>query len=131
MNAKLDASRTSAAAAPIDYVQSDALRELWFHTGTVCNLACPFSLEGSKPGDRRLDRITLSDAKPFIDEAVAIGVEQFSFTGGESFIVKCFVEILRYASLFRPCLVLTNGTDPVLRRLRQITELRTQPHAVS
>ena len=131
MNAKLDASRSSAAAAPIGYIQPHALRELWFHTGTACNLECPFCLEGSKPGDRRLDRITLADAQPFIDEAVAIGVEQFSFTGGEPFIVKGFVDILKYASRFRPCLVLTNGTDPVLKRLRQIAELRSQPHPVA
>ena len=131
MNAKLDAARSTAAAVPIGYIEPHALRELWFHTGTACNLACPFCLEGSKPGDRRLDRITLADARPFIDEAVAIGVEQFSFTGGEPFIVKGFVEILKYASQFRPCLVLTNGTDPLLKRLRQIAELRAQPHAVS
>ena len=131
MNAKLDASRSTAAAAPIGYIQPHALRELWFHTGTACNLQCPFCLEGSKPGDRRLDRITLADAQPFIDEAVAIGVEQFSFTGGEPFIVKGFVDILKYASRFRPCLVLTNGTDPVLKRLRQIAELRSQPQPVA
>jgi sulfatase maturation enzyme AslB (radical SAM superfamily) len=131
MNAKLDVSRSTAATAPVGYIQPHALRELWFHTGTACNLECPFCLEGSKPGDRRLDRITLADAKPFIDEAVAIGVEQFSFTGGEPFIVKGFVEILKYASRFRPCLLLTNGTDPVLKRLHQIAELRTQPHPVA
>jgi sulfatase maturation enzyme AslB (radical SAM superfamily) len=113
------------------YIQPHALRELWFHTGTACNLACPFCLEGSKPGDARLGRITLADAKPFIDEAVEIGVEQLSFTGGEPFIVKEFVDILRYASQFRPCLVLTNGTAPVLKRLRAIASLRAQPHAVA
>ena len=131
MNAKLDAARSTGTSPPVGYVQPHALRELWFHTGTACNLACPFCLEGSKPGDRRLDRITLADAKPFIDEAVSIGVEQFSFTGGEPFIVKAFVDILQYASRFRPCLVLTNGTDPVLKRLHQIAALRTQPQPVS
>ena len=83
---------------PLGYIQPGVLRELWFHTGTACNLACPFCLEGSKPGDDRLDRITLEDARPLMDEAVSLGVEQFSFTGGEPFIVKDFVNILRYAS---------------------------------
>ena len=131
MNANLDTSRASAAAAPAGYIQPHALRELWFHTGTACNLACPFCLEGSKPGDDRLGRITLADVKPLIDEAVAIGVEQFSFTGGEPFIVKGFVEILKYASQWRPCLVLTNGTDAVSKRLRQIAALRAQPQPVT
>ena len=44
---------------PRGYIQPHALSELWFHTGTACNLACPFCLEGSKPGDNRLQRITL------------------------------------------------------------------------
>jgi molybdenum cofactor biosynthesis enzyme MoaA len=131
MNAKLDMSGASVAAAPPGYIQPHALRELWFHTGTACNLACPFCLEGSKPGDDRLDRVTLGDLKPLLGEAVAIGVEQFSFTGGEPFIVKGFVEILKYASRLRPCLVLTNGTDAILKRLGQIAALRAQPHSIA
>ncbi|HEX9876889.1 MAG TPA: radical SAM protein [Gammaproteobacteria bacterium] len=116
---------------PRGYIQTHALRELWFHTGTACNLACPFCLEGSKPGDGRLERITLEDIEPLIQEAISLDVEQFSFTGGEPFIVKDFVNILRYASARKPCLVLTNGTDPVLRRLHQIKTLRTQPYPVA
>lgn len=116
---------------PRGYIQPHALRELWFHTGTACNLACPFCLEGSKPGDGRLGRITLHDARPLIDEALTLGVEQFSFTGGEPFIVKDFVNILRYASTYRKCLVLTNGTDPVLKRLRQISTLREQAQPIA
>jgi hypothetical protein len=75
--------------------------------------------------------MTLTDARPLLEEAKALGVEQFSFTGGEPFIVKDFVNILRYASTLNPCLVLTNGTDPVLKRLRQIETLSEQPHPIS
>jgi MoaA/NifB/PqqE/SkfB family radical SAM enzyme len=131
MNAEPRALKSPAGGEPRGYIQPHALREVWFHTGTACNLACPFCLEGSKPGDRRLGRITLADAKPFIDEAVGLGVEQLSFTGGEPFIVKDFVDILRYAAQFRPCLVLTNGTAPVLKRLRQIATLRAQPQPIA
>jgi len=108
---------------PRGYIDPHALEELWFHTGTACNLSCPFCLEGSTPGDDRLDRITLADVKPLLDEAAQIGVKQFSFTGGEPFIVKDFVNILDYASGLLPCLVLTNGTDPVLKRLHHIERL--------
>lgn len=116
---------------PRGYIQPHTLDELWFHTGTACNLECPFCLEGSKPGDTRLDRITLADARPFLNEAVEIGVRQFSFTGGEPFIVKDFVNILSYAANLRPCLVLTNGTDPVLKRLHQIETLTNTKHPIS
>jgi sulfatase maturation enzyme AslB (radical SAM superfamily) len=131
MIAKLDPRHVTPKGDPRGYIDPHALRELWFHTGTACNLSCPFCLEGSKPGDGRLDRIKLADAKPFIDEAVELGVEQFSFTGGEPFIVKDFVNILRYAATHRPCLVLTNGTEPVIRRLHQIETLQHTEHPIS
>jgi sulfatase maturation enzyme AslB (radical SAM superfamily) len=131
MNAEPRSLHFTAAGEPRGYIEPHALRELWFHTGTACNLACAFCLEGSKPGDGRLGRITLADAKPFIDEGAALNVEQFSFTGGEPFIVKDFVHILRYASQFRPCLVLTNGTAPMLKRLNQISALRAQPQPIA
>src|SRR5688500_135799 len=127
VSAQKESLHFTAAGDPRGYIDPYGLREVWFHTGTSCNLACAFCLEGSKPGDARLGRITLAEAAPFIDEAVALGVEQLSFTGGEPFIVKDFVNILRYASQFKPCLVLTNGTAPLLKRLAQIAPLREQP----
>lgn len=123
--------RQTADGQPRGYIQPHGIDELWFHTGTACNLSCPFCLEGSHPGDTRLDRILLDDAKPLMDEAVALGVRQFSFTGGEPFIVKDFVNILRYAATHLPCLVLTNGTEPVLKRLAQIETLRGTARPVS
>jgi molybdenum cofactor biosynthesis enzyme MoaA len=110
---------------------SIALRELWFHTGTACNLECPFCLEGSKPGDSRLERVTLADLKPFFDEAVDLGVERFAFTGGEPLIVKDIVKILSYALQLKPCMIFTNGTAPLIKRVHQLQLLKSQPHALS
>lgn len=106
------------------YIDPSSLRELWFHTGTACNLACPFCLEGSKPGDDRLQRISLEDVMPYMDEACELGVEQFSFTGGEPFVVKDLGRILQYAASLKPCLVLTNGTDAVINRESTLKELQ-------
>ncbi|MDP2654634.1 MAG: radical SAM protein [Candidatus Omnitrophota bacterium] len=116
---------------PRGYIQPESLKELWFHTGTICNLSCPFCLEGSKPGDDRLNRIAFEDARPFMDEAVRLGVEKFSFTGGEPFVVKDFVRILDYALDLRPCLVLTNGTDPLRTRLSEIVPFLQKPHPLN
>lgn len=116
---------------PRGYIDPHQLRELWFHTGTACNLACDFCFEGSKPGDTRLGLIRLEDVRPFVDEALSLGIEQFSFTGGEPFLAKQMVSILAYASRFRPCLVLTNGTAPLQRRLHQLQSLREAAHPVS
>lgn len=118
------------AGKPRGYVDFQRLDELWVHTGTACNLACPFCLEGSRPGDDRLNAMRLADIRPFLDEAVELGVKQFSFTGGEPFVIKGFIDILRYASTLRPCFVLTNGTDPLLRRTHQLLPLQDQPHPI-
>lgn len=116
---------------PRGYIDPHALRELWFHTGTACNLQCDFCFEGSKPGDTRLGLVKFDDVKPYIDEALTLGVEQFSFTGGEPFLAKQLVKILAYASSHRPCLVLTNGTEAIQKRMHEVETLRDSKHPVS
>ena len=110
------------------YIDTPELTELWFHTGTTCNLRCPFCLEGSKPGDNRIEAMALADAKPFIDEAVSMNtVKQFSFTGGEPFVIPEFIRILSYALEKKPCLVLSNGTEPLLNKMADVEALLKKP----
>ena len=106
-------------------------RELWIHTGTACNLSCPFCHEGSKPGDTRLEAPSLAELAPALGEAAARGVERFAFTGGEPLILKGIREILLHALSLRPVLVLTNGTAPFIRRSHHLAELAAAPHALS
>ncbi len=106
-------------------------RELWIHTGTACNLSCPFCHEGSKPGDTRLEAPTLAELSPLMSEAVARGVERFAFTGGEPLILKGILEILLHALALRPAMVLTNGTAPFIRRSHQLAQLQQAAHALS
>ncbi|MET0291219.1 MAG: radical SAM protein [Steroidobacteraceae bacterium] len=120
-----------APPAPAAGVGLVKLRELWLHTGTACNLSCPFCHEGSAPADRRLDAMDVTAARQLIDEAVALGVERFAFTGGEPLILRGIVDILAHAQMHRPCLVLTNGTAPLLRRPQQLARLREGRHPVS
>ncbi|MDP3333397.1 MAG: radical SAM protein [Methylococcaceae bacterium] len=121
--AKSQAWYQTPADEPRGFIKPHTLDELWFHTGTACNLACPFCLEGSKPGDDRLQLLRITDAKPYIDEALTLGVKQFSFTGGEPFVDKDMVKILDYALQFCPCMVLTNATEPLIKRLKQLKPL--------
>lgn len=118
----------TAAGEPRGFIQSHGLEEVWFHTGTACNLACPFCLEGSKPGDNRLQLARFDDVQPFIDEAMTLGVQQFSFTGGEPFLNKDIIRILDTALQHRPCLVLTNATEPLIKRLPQLEPLLKWPN---
>lgn len=120
----------SAIAAGIS-IPLHALTELWVHTGTACNLECPFCLEGSRPGDTRLERIKPVEIKPILEQAAQFGARRFGFTGGEPLIVKDIVKILEHALSLRPCLLLTNGTAPLLKRLHQLQLLKHQPHPLS
>ncbi len=113
------------------YIDGDYLRELWIHTGTACNLACDFCLEGSKPGDTRLGLVKLQDVEPYIAEAVELGVEQISFTGGEPFLAKDMPKILHLAARHRPCLVLTNGTEALQRRAKELRPLLESRYPVA
>ncbi|MEI6891575.1 MAG: radical SAM protein [Pontiella sp.] len=93
-------------------------------------MQCSFCLEGSAPGDNRLNPITLDEVKPFMHEALALGVEQFSFTGGEPFVIPDMIPILDYALSLNPCLILTNATEPLLNKLHQTTSLASKAHAL-
>ncbi len=95
------------------YIQPKDLQELWIHTGTLCNLSCPFCFEGASSTSKRIETIDFEDARPLIDEALSLGVRQFSFTGGEPFMNQAFIKILEYALDSKPCLVLTNATKPI------------------
>ena len=105
--------------------------ELWIHTGTACNLECPFCLEGSKPGDTRLEKLSLIELQPHLLAAAQLGAQRFAFTGGEPLIVKEIVKILEYALQLKPCMVFTNGTAPLIKRVHQLQLLKQQPHALS
>ncbi len=117
--------------SPRGWIDSCGIRELWLHTGTACNLRCPDCFEHSAPGDRRLEMPSLADVRPFIDEAVGLGVEQFSFTGGEPFVNRDIVVMLDAALEHAPCLVLTNGTQPIRARMWDVVPLREKPHRLS
>lgn len=125
---KTDAWLKTSAGTPRGYIQPQQLEELWFHTGTACNLSCPFCLEGSKPGDNRLQQMQFEEVRPYLDAAVELGVARFAFTGGEPFVNRDFVRILDYALMQRPCLVLTNATKPLRSRMHQVLPLRDKPH---
>ena len=72
----------------------------------------------------------LDETVPYIDAALEMGVEQFSFTGGEPFVAKDFPKILRYAADRRPALVLTNATLPLIRRMKEVLTLHDTKYPI-
>jgi len=113
---------------PRGYIQPHTLSELWFHTGTACNLACPFCLEGSRPGDRRLARVVKR-----CQELPGQELLQYLDKEGQPRDIGSadLLRILEYALALAPCLVLTNGVDAVPRRVGKLLPLRSKPHPLS
>lgn len=107
-------------------VSLDSLDNLWFQVaGTICNLTCTHCFISCAPDNDKFSFMTLAQVKPYLDEAVTLGVKEFYFTGGEPFLNPDMFDILRETLAIGPATVLTNGTiitDRRAARLRQLAE---------
>ncbi len=113
------------------FIQPQKLTELWVHTGSNCNLHCPFCFEGSSPGDTRLQAPNLREVYPFLEEAKTLGVQKIGFTGGEPFVNRDFMDILDASLDVASCLVLTNGTSPLHKALPKLATFKNSVHPLS
>jgi uncharacterized Fe-S cluster-containing radical SAM superfamily protein len=118
----LDGSRRAS-------VGLDALRTLWFNTGTVCNITCVNCYIESSPLNDRLEYLTLADVESYLDEirSGGHGTVEIGFTGGEPFMNPESVDMIELA-LARgfDVLVLTNAMRPMMRwgeRLRALASM--------
>jgi len=87
-----------------------ALDTLWFQVaGTLCNLKCTHCFISSSPTNHSHEMMSLADVRPYLEEAEALGVKEYYFTGGEPFLNREIVEIIEAALALGPVSVLTNG----------------------
>ena len=107
-------------AAPLQPLHS--LDAVWFQVaGTRCNLTCAHCFISCSPKNDAFGFLSLADVEARLQEAAALGVKEFYFTGGEPFLNKQMTDILVRTLDFGPATVLTNGLvlkDEWLRRLR-------------
>lgn len=66
-----------------------------------------------------------------MDEAVALGCQKFSFTGGEPFLNPDFLEILALGLERLPCLVLSNATKPLHLKCSELQRFKGMAHDLS
>ena len=106
-------------------IKLDSLDNLWFQvSGTICNIECTHCFNNSSPANHSFEFMSLEQCKPYINEAVDMGVREFYFTGGEPFANKEILQILEYTLRFAPATVLTNGMlikDNTAQRLYDIS----------
>lgn len=99
------------------------LDDLWFFTGSICNLRCLHCYTGSSPVNRTYDLLTDDDAAPFLAEARRYRVSHIYFTGGEPFLNPHILPLLDAALAVAPTTVLTNGTEPLERLMVGVRSL--------
>ncbi len=100
------------------------LETLWINTGTLCNLACKTCYIESSPTNDALVYLSLAEVESFLDEAERLGTREIGFTGGEPFMNRDMIAMIR-SSLARgfEVLVLTNAMRPMRRFEAALVEL--------
>src|ERR1700751_1819732 len=109
------------------YVKLEALKTLWFNTGTLCNLTCENCYIESSPRNDRLVYLTTSEVTKYLDEIErdGLGTELIGFTGGEPFMNPSLPGMLDEAlSRGYRVLVLTNAMKPMHKRKIALLSLR-------
>jgi AdoMet-dependent heme synthase len=96
---------TRAPAVPLA-----ALDTVWFQlTGTLCNIACRHCFITCGPKETRVPMMDAARVRRFLDEAEALGVRDYYFTGGEPMLHPEFWPLVDDALARGPLTVLTNG----------------------
>lgn len=108
------------------YVDPVKLETLWFNTGTRCNLQCRNCYIESSPTNDELLFINVEDVRFYLDEIeqLNLGTKRISFTGGEPFINKNLLPMLKLC-LERgfEVLVLTNAYRAIDRYFDELNRL--------
>src|SRR6516165_9342390 len=108
-------------------VTLEALKTLWFNTGTLCNLTCANCYIESSPRNDRLVYLTTSEVIEYLDEIEreGLGTELIGFTGGEPFMNPALPAMLGQAlSRGYRVLVLTNAMKPMHKQKTALLSLR-------
>jgi MoaA/NifB/PqqE/SkfB family radical SAM enzyme len=100
-----------------------ALDTLWFQVaGTLCNIACTHCFISSSPTNRSHGMLSIEEVETYLEQARALGVREYYFTGGEPFLNRDLLKILQITLAQGPVTVLTNG---MLLRSDVCSDLRT------
>ncbi len=101
-----------------------SLDTLWLQVGgTVCNLACTHCFISCSPTNHTHEMMGLAEVERHLADAVALGVREYYFTGGEPFLNPQMEAILAATLAVGPASVLTNGLLFDAARCRRLQAL--------
>ncbi len=103
-----------------------ALDTLWLQVaGTLCNLSCTHCFISCSPGNHAHEMMDRTTVARFLDEAEALGVREYYFTGGEPFLNREIFDLAADALERGPLSILTNGVllkPEWCARLRELSD---------
>lgn len=111
---------------PRAYVKLKKIENLWFNTGTLCNLKCNDCYIESSPTNKNLQYINLKEVKKYIKEIKDnnFGTKYVGLTGGEPFMNPFILDILDYLLKQKlKVLVLSNGMRPIKLKFENLLNL--------
>lgn len=103
-----------------------ALDTLWLQVaGTLCNLSCAHCFISCSPDNHAHEMMDPATVARFLEEAEALGVREYYFTGGEPFLNRDVFEMAADALAKGPLSILTNGVllkPEWCARLRELSD---------
>ena len=101
----------SSVLQDVPAVELRSLDELWFQVaGTLCNLECTHCFISCSPKNDAFGYLSLETVERMLAESIDWGVKEYYFTGGEPFLNREILPILKRTLEVGPATVLTNGT---------------------
>ena len=98
--------------------------DLWFMTGSRCNLSCSHCYVSSSPTNDTLEQLSFQEVKTLVEEGLNHGLKHVYFTGGEPFINKDIMKILSFCLKRANVTVLTNATYSLKRCIKELSDLK-------
>ena len=101
-----------------------SLDTVWFQVaGTLCNLRCHHCFISCGPTNHNHELMSREEVRRYLDESVALGVNDYYFTGGEPFLNRELTGILEDSLRAGPSTVLTNATLITPERAAELAAL--------
>ncbi len=126
---KFQKKKITAKGEERAYVDFLEYKNLWFNTGTLCNLECQNCYIESSPRNDRLAFLNKNDVTPYLKELKELkgNVDTLGFTGGEPFLNPNMIDILQEVFKFQyKALILTNGVKVIQRLSNQLIALNQE-----
>ncbi len=104
---KIISSENSSYKGRFSLIQPE-LKEVWFHLNNSCNFQCKHCLVNARKKDSYL--LSKESIKKVLKESNSMGTHQFLFTGGEPFLRKDIIDLIKLTLDYGRLVLFSNGS---------------------